>query len=103
MCSVRVAIFEAVGFLFFVAEAFVAFGNKDELGLGFGVTLITVRVILHRQRAVGFLDFSHGCSLLDSQNLEWIETFHLFLSFIGLKVDPISQAHQCYEQDHFEN
>jgi len=56
-CTIRITIFHALLFSLFISEAFICLGNHDELGTGFRVILISIRMVKKCQLSVSLFDF----------------------------------------------
>jgi hypothetical protein len=61
-----------------VGEDLVGFLDFLEVLLGLGIVRIAVRMVLHRQLAVGLLDFFIGCVAIDAENVVKVAFSHRF-------------------------
>lgn len=99
--AVGITVFLAFLFSLRVSQAFVGFGDLDELGCGLRVVGIPVRVELQSQLTVSFLNLHQGGIMFHAHDLVGVEADHgrIFRN-VGISQHSGGQTHQ--DNDKFD-
>jgi hypothetical protein len=77
--SIRITIFQTFLLSLFISKTFICLRDHDELGTGFGVILVPIRMIQKGKFPIGFLNLFDGGVILHLQDLIGIEALHILL------------------------